>query len=243
MSLLSAPREVLYDAPTQSLRSLPINELKLLREASIGLALSKPLPVAAGASLALLASNVTGSTGFDLGVEIALNAADTAELSLLILAASADETNGAPAAQVTLTIAVGAVVGGLRAATLSASPGVSNASFAIPAAELTLSLRVLVDRNLVESFVGGGRAVVTSPVGKSGDMAAAKVFLVNKGSKALTVSSVQAFEMSCGRASYPGYLYICLAYNHTHTHFQSPKYICTTHEKSVVYSKRVARTE
>jgi len=35
-----------------------------------------------------------------------------------------------------------------------------------------------------ESFVGGGRAVVTSPVGKPSDMAAAKVFLVNKGSKA-----------------------------------------------------------
>ena len=110
-----------------------------------------------------------------------------------------------PQVSVALTVS-GVGNDGIRTATLSVTPGTpGNTTLALPATDRTLAVRVLADRTIIETYVGGGRGVVTSPVGRPpNDLASAKVFLRNTDTRAaLMVESLEAWELGCGWASYP----------------------------------------
>ena len=104
---------MLYDAATQSLRSLPIAELQLLRGSSIARNLTKATTAAAvaaaaaagawdgtllpGAEVPLFAATVPGSTSFDLALEIALSSAtDTLSLSLSLFGQEGEQCTECP---------------------------------------------------------------------------------------------------------------------------------------------------
>lgn len=63
--------------------------------------------------------------------------------------------------------------------------------------DTALTLRVLVDHSIVESFAQGGRTVFTSRVYPDKALgSAAKVFLFNNGSQSVTVKSVSSWDMA-----------------------------------------------
>ena len=154
----------------------------------------------------MFAPTVSGSSSFDLQVDVAL-ATTTDTLSLSILFAPAQQLcagcqHSAPLPQLTVAITVGAVGSDeLRPATLCVTPGMPvNASFTLPSTETALSVRVLADRTIAETFVGGGRAVVTSPLATP---TAVTAVVRNTGAASLKVDSIGGWELGCGWASYP----------------------------------------
>jgi hypothetical protein len=77
-------------------------------------------------------------------------------------------------------------------------------SFKLPGADTSLSLRVLADRTIVETFIASGRAVVTTPVLNPGlHHNRSGAFLFAGGGGSVGVKSASAWAMGCGWARYP----------------------------------------
>ena len=66
-----------------------------------------------------------------------------------------------------------------------------------------MQLRVMADRMLVETFVGSGRAVVSTPVLAPGaDPTKAGLLVLAEGT-ALTINAAAAWDMGCVWTQYP----------------------------------------
>ena len=213
------PRSLTYDPKLAAMLSNPVAEIETLRGATLG-SIATPRSLPAGGAVALFGTGKL-STTFDLVAEITLPAGKPVAFGLAVLASSA----GGPGAGVDINVP-NVVAGvllhinvsapdqatGARTVDVSASVphatavGFNNShSFQHPDAA-AIELRVLVDRMMVEAFVGGGRGVVTTPVLLPGkDPLAGGAFLFSPGyaESAVDIASATAWEMGCGWASYP----------------------------------------
>ena len=146
----SITREIRWDPELESLLSLPVPEVAALRGKVLG-AIVTPTPLAPGELMTLVSS---GATVAD--IEIVLGV-PTSATNVTI------DVCGA----VTLTLTVGDALGpsGRRTVTLGGRvPTMIGApKLELKTGETTIDARLLVDGNVVEIFVGGGRAVVTAP--------------------------------------------------------------------------------
>lgn len=181
---LSTVRVLEYDPRWQRLTAYPPAELSGLRNGSLAtqtaVALKPsephrlPLPAHAGAAM-------------DLVVRFALPVGEQAgPLNLSVAVFNGSDT---------LQLAVSPGAGAARNVTILGRPKTwSVAQFSLEASEHELEVRVLVDRSITEWFVGRGRLVVSRrvypPLGCTGAFVSA--------SAAITVASVEAYDMGCG---------------------------------------------
>ena len=180
----SLVRVLSWERATRRLISYPPHELAGLRNGTLW---NHSAAVPRGANLSL--THAAG-TAMDLVVRFGLPGAPPAvpfTLGASVFAA-ADGTGGTE-----LTVLVAAAGGGM-AATLQIGGNSNKTTFPILAGERTLELRALVDRSIVEWFVGGGRAVKTDRAYLEGSHAA--VFC--SGGGGVTSVDVTAFDMGCG---------------------------------------------
>ena len=194
---LSLPREVTYDG--DQLLAQPVPELLLLREAVLGSISATTLPPQA--SLQVFDSP---STTFNLEMEVALPDGLPLSLGVSIMAASSLLD-----AEVILKIQVGPPGETVRLVNVSAEvPSAAyhrekyNTSFAfvLPATEKDMAVRVLADRSVVETFVAGGRGVVTSAVLSPGTHRNRTGVAIFANQTAVKLKSATAWEMGCGWA-------------------------------------------
>lgn len=148
---------------------------------------AKALPLPAGKGLAMdLDLNFSlpangGAVTFNTTVMAASGGASGVTLILTVPAASSDEA-GSPASRT-------------ATAQLSGNVAPTNASpFAILAGETALSLRVLVDRSIVEWFIADGRSAFTA----RHYPARSDTGVLVTADAAATVSGVAAWDMGCG---------------------------------------------
>ena len=190
---LTAPREITYDAALAQLLSNPIHELRTLRSAApLGTAGTKSL--AAGQSMTIFEK--AGATAFDLELNLTLTDAPLAvSVALLGAAAPGDAGCGANPYCVALNVTRGPTAAPL--VTVVGSGGKMRTSFALPHGAATLELRALVDRSVLEVFVGGGRAAITSGVGAPPETARGAYVTAHS---AASVAGAGAWAMGCGWA-------------------------------------------
>ena len=209
---LTVPRQVTYDARMRRLLVKPVPELaRALRGAPLG-STARTI-IAAGASLALFDEG-KAATAFDLRVTVALpDDGSRLTFGAAILAAPGSRTD----AEVVLSVDVEARRQDSTPRTVRFSASVpggmgnlakkypykhynTSVSFPLPGDQTALELHVLADNALVESFVGGGRGVVTSPVaqpGKEKRRATATLFAFDQ---PVGITRAEAAVMGCGWA-------------------------------------------
>ena len=193
---LSLPRDVTYEGGELLVR--PVTELKSLREevlASVGKTTLSPQ-----ATLPILGSP---STSFDLELEVALTDSPLS-FGVSVMAAA-----GALDAEVIVKIHVGPPDQTTRLVNVSAEVPLAgyhreayNTSFvfAMPTAETAMSVRILADRSIVETFVADGRGVVTSAVLSPGANPNRTGVIVFGNQTGVTLNSAKAWAMGCGWA-------------------------------------------
>jgi len=198
-SCLTVPREITFDPSLQKLLALPVDEIKLLRTASLGNQTTQTVAPGKGLNV-----KEGGDTSFDLEVEVALpSAGEQVHLGAAIMATEA------ATGQVVITLNVSTVANGVRVVNMSATcphapKGVNTTlSFLLPGAAKSVELRILADRTIVEVFAGSGRGVVSMPVLKPSNVTGAFIFNPSYATSSLTVASAAAWGMGCGWAKYP----------------------------------------
>eukprot|EP01051_Picozoa_sp_SAG22_P010425 SAG22_NODE_939_length_6404_cov_3.836003_3_plen_235_part_00 len=209
---LTAPREITYDPTLAQLLSNPVAELRSLRAATALGPLLVNKPLAAGQSAAIFSSSSSSSgsnataggaaaTAFDLELNLSLANAGGSPLAVSVglvgpAAPSATAGCGADVRCVELNVTRAPNNPGAHLVTVVAGGGKMRTSFVLPhAAPSILAFRALVDRSIVEIFVGGGRAVYTSAVGPPPPSHSGAFVTAHA---AATVSSAGAWEMGCG---------------------------------------------
>jgi sucrose-6-phosphate hydrolase SacC (GH32 family) len=211
---LTSPRELTLDSSSvpsdPRVVALPVAELAALRTTCLGTRDATPVtpsaPVAAFDAGAL-------STTFDLDATLLVpNAAANQTIDMAVLAASPTqaevlisidiEPDAAPTGAVLLRVnvsvpfATSATYNTTLAVTVAAVHALDGGGWALP-------LRIVADRTIVEVFLGGGRAVVSTPVLSPGlHPTYGGVFFGAPGASAYAVTS-KAWAMGCGWARYP----------------------------------------
>jgi len=194
---LSLPREVTYDG--NQLVANPVSELASLREAALGSV--GAITLAPQASLQVLDSP---STTFDLEMEVALPDGLPLSFGVSIMAGSSLldtevilKIHVAPPGQVARLVNVSAEV-----PFAAYHRELYNTSFAfeLPTSETTMGVRILADRSVVETFIAGGRGVVTSPVLSPGAHPNRTGLAIFANQTSLRLIAANAWEMGCGWA-------------------------------------------
>ena len=198
---LTTPREISYDATLEQLLSNPVAELRSLRGALISHpAAALPAVLKAGSSLALF-DGKTNETAYDLELAFALVPGQPLSIAVSLLSAVPPPSSGCGIGDhfcFEVDVSVDHVA-------VFKSSGVRDYSFALPAGTSELTVRALVDRNIMEVFVAGGRAVSTYGCGAGGRICPARPVTAELGAwvtavSAVTVNSALAWEMGCGWA-------------------------------------------
>jgi hypothetical protein len=175
----SITRQIEWDPDLETLLSLPVPEVAALRGNVLG-SVSTPTPLAPGTPMVLVAA---GATVAD--IEIVLGV-PTSAANVTVEVCSA----------VTLTLAIGDALGpsGRRTVTLGGRVPtmIGSPTLELKSGETTVDVRLLVDGNVAEIFVGGGRAVVTAPGLR---LAAPGLVTVTAATKGMSVRNATAWAM------------------------------------------------
>ena len=192
---LTSIRELTYDATSASLLANPISEYKTLRNGTLAelrnvqleprKPLWLPLPEGTGAEMDLEIDFTLGRGALFTGVHVLTGATNTAKraTSLHINISAPSSTDRTRQANVTLVAP-------------RVSLNVYSASIRLRAEEHSFSLRLLVDRSIVEVFAGSGRAVLTTRDYPKVDETAVQVWSTDRA----VVSNIAAWSMGCGWA-------------------------------------------
>lgn len=198
---LSLPRVLSFDPLLKRLVSNPPVELRRLRNATLFSLTNVSVP--AGATREL----TTAGSAMDLEMTLALPASSAQPLAfgLEVLAGAAP---GGNATTVSLSISAATDPSGTRNGTLLiVAPRITNTSwdpwgamesnFTLLKGESVLDLRVVVDRSIVEVWVGGGRAAISiRDFPAEGETAARLRHSSRVG--ALRVERLEGWGMGCG---------------------------------------------
>lgn len=195
-SMMSSVRVLSYDRTIGRLVANPTEEIAGLRNGTLhlqrGLLLpagepqTLPLPAGAGASV-------------DLELALALPAAGPFSFAVQVLASPTGWAGNATTLSINVTAPPPG--GGLRQGLLTqrtsrAAPVQPSQSFTMLDTETEIKVRMLVDRSIIESFVAGGRAVLTNrdypAEGES------SIRLLAAGKEPVTVKHIGVWSMGCG---------------------------------------------
>jgi len=223
---LTAPRELKYDDATQQLVSNPVRELSALRNGTI--ATETNMPLATGVLHTISGTEEGVATSADIELEFALPLSDSSsgavEFSAVVLANGAYVVGGGDNISSGVTVALTlapprgsnsirkgiATISAVGAAPcVAASPYCENAtkpqngatvstSFTVLANETALSLRIIVDRVLVEVFVQGGRVAFTKSFVPPRWQNSAVHLLAQGTTTTMVLNRMHVWSMGCG---------------------------------------------
>ena len=194
----SAAREISYDDVNGRLVSNPIREYKALRNGTLvsksnvvlqpgAPSLQLKLPQGTGAEMDVEMEVALGKEAFIIGIEV-LAGKTSARATTLTLNISSPLSTGGRIGNVTLNAP-------------RMAPAVTyTAPLVIRPDETSLHVRVLVDRSIVEAFVGDGRAVLTTRDYPTSVEDTGVRLWAARGSGAATLSKLDAWSMGCGWA-------------------------------------------
>ena len=203
LCLMTLVRELGYNAVAGALVSNPVPELAKLRNGTL---LSTTLRIPAGKTYKL---PLPTGAGAEMDLELSITLPRLAPLAFTIdVLASPDASRGAArATRLAINISAPLANDSRRDlnVSLSASRGyaagvvVTGMPAALTAAEAQrpLHVRVLVDRSIVEAFIGGGRVVATARDYPAAEEVAARVSTLAQ-SASLVVTQAAAWSMGCG---------------------------------------------
>lgn len=209
--VVSVVREIFFDPEQQVLRSLPAIELEQLRSAT-PLAANKPTVVAPGSTFTVIASGASVADVV-LNVDVFGNdnaspaAAAASAFGIGVLGGSHKDKAGrtglvfnVQSNSTARTVLISGVCskpakGKVTPVHCVACPGVP---MTLPAGEGRLSVRILIDRSVVELFAGNGRTVCSGSLARPPEDQVASVYIANNpGSPPLAVGNTTVFGMGC----------------------------------------------
>ena len=186
-------RSLLYDPATRAHVTPPIPQTDLLRKSklhsitmptTLGANSSLPLPAVVEASGMQLEILATFALPLPAGVKVGIASRcseDGLQRTDSFLEMAAPDSQNAEA--LSKAGVLEATVGG----------GQKELSFALPATDTNVTLRVYVDHSVLETYAQGGRGVVTSRMYPSDDALGVKVFC--DGPSGVTLLGLEVFEM------------------------------------------------
>lgn len=197
---LTIPREITYDAAIAQLQSNPITEVASLRsKKALGPPTTMPLQLHEGQSFGIFEKQ--GTTAIDIELNLTVGSVPFA-VSVAFLSSEPPKAVGCDGNLYCIALNV---TRDLRSnvpkpdylVTVVSSGGKTKTSFVLPHSVPELAVRALVDRSILEVFVGNGRVAITNNVGMPPSSARGAYVTAHTAAK---VAGASAWEMACGWA-------------------------------------------